>query len=352
VGISIVKSSSLPPTFYLKLTYISYNLFKKVAFIVLIDNHQRVINYLRISVTQRCNFRCLYCMSEKPFSWVPQENLLSFEELFVFIKMAIDSGVDKIRLTGGEPLLRDSVDKLVSMIYSYAPQVDLCMTTNAYLLKHLAKRLRDAGLKRVNISLDSLDQETMKQIAKKDVLSQVLDGIDEAIRVGLKIKINTVILQGINEHEVLDLFEYAKSREIEIRYIEYMQNSFAKDALVGLSSPKILDVLSKKYHFDDDGYSANSPSHYYRLDDGYRFGMIEPHRDDFCTSCNRLRLTAEGDLIPCLYFDESMSIKKHVKSGDIKSAAKVLQDVIGNRALKNRWSDDESSNRAFYETGG
>src|SRR5210317_2387069 len=159
---------------------------------MLIDGHGRKVDYLRISVTERCNFRCQYCMPEKPFSWVPKENLLSFEELFLFVKVAIDEGVTKIRLTGGEHLLREDLDKFIQMISEYNPDIDLALTTNAYLLPESAQRLKDAGLKRLNISLDSLHADVAAKIAGKDVLPKVLEGIEKALEVGLKIKINMV----------------------------------------------------------------------------------------------------------------------------------------------------------------
>lgn len=159
---------------------------------MLIDSYDRVVDYLRVSVTERCNFRCTYCMPEKPFSWVPKENLLSFEELFEFMKVAIDEGIKKIRITGGEPLLREDLDKFIKMIYDYEPSIDLAMTTNAFLLKGTAQRLKDAGLKRINVSIDTLIPQVAQDIAGKDVLKKVLEGVDEALKVGLKVKVNMV----------------------------------------------------------------------------------------------------------------------------------------------------------------
>ena len=321
---------------------------------MLIDSYDRVVDYLRVSVTERCNFRCQYCMPEKPFSWVPKENLLSFEELFEFIKVAIDEGVKKIRITGGEPLLREDLDIFIKMIYDYKPDIDLAMTTNAYLLKGAAQKLKDAGLKRLNVSIDTLKPEVAKQIAQKDVLENVLEGVNEALRVGLKVKVNMVPMKGVNDNEIIDVLEYCKERGMTVRFIEYMENIHASKDLKGLKSSEVLDILRQKYSFEDEGFDGSSPSHYYRMDDGYRFGIIEPYEDDFCKQCNRIRLTAEGFLIPCLYFDEAMSIADAVKKGDIKTAALVLKEVVKNKPEKNRWGgeDDESSSRAFYETGG
>jgi GTP 3',8-cyclase len=243
---------------------------------MLIDSYDRVVDYLRVSVTERCNFRCQYCMPEKPFSWVPKENLLSFEELFEFMKIAIDEGVNKIRITGGEPLLREDLDKFIKMIYDYKNDVDLAMTTNAFLLKGSAQRLKDAGLKRINVSIDTLKPEVAKQIAQKDVLKNVLEGVDEALRVGLKVKVNMVPMKSVNADEIIDVLEYCKERKMSIRFIEYMENSFAAKEIKGMKSNELLELLKTKYEFTDDGFDGSSPSHYYTMKDGYRFGIIEP----------------------------------------------------------------------------
>jgi cyclic pyranopterin phosphate synthase len=293
-------------------------------------------------------------MPDKPFSWVPQENLLSFEDLFGFVKAAIDEGIDKIRLTGGEPLLRADLDAFVRMIHDYAPEIDLALTTNGYLLPETAHKLKAAGLKRLNISLDSLKPAVAAQIAQKNVLGKVLEGIETAREAGLKIKINMVPLKGINDDEIVDLLEYAKARDIEIRFIEYMENALAKEGLQGLLGKEILERIKSKYTIKKIGRQGSSPSFAYALEDGYRFGLIDPHKHDFCETCNRIRLTAEGYLIPCLYFDEAMSIKEAVEQGDIDGAVDTLRQVLADKPLENRWGheENETSNRAFYETGG
>jgi len=321
---------------------------------MLIDGFGRSVDYLRISVTERCNFRCQYCMPDKPFSWVPKENLLSFEDMFLFVKAGIDEGIKKIRLTGGEPLLREDLDKFIKMISDYAPSIDLALTTNGYLLPKVAKKLKEAGLKRINISLDSLKPEVAQQIAQKDVLKDVLEGIEKAQEVGLKIKINMVPLKDINENEIIDILEFCKKRNIEVRFIEYMENATAKAGLKGLLGREILEHIKKKYTIKKVGRFGSSPSFTYELEDGYRFGMIDPHKHDFCESCNRIRLTAEGFLIPCLYFEDAMSIKEAVENKDIPKAVDILKEVLRNKPEKNKWeeSGSETSSRAFYETGG
>lgn len=318
------------------------------------DRFDRKVTYLRVSVTERCNFRCRYCMAEKPFSWVPKENLLSYEELFSFIKIAIDNGIQKIRLTGGEPTTRENLDELITMIHAYAPTVDIGLTTNGFLLPAQAEKLKHAGLRRVNISLDSLDRETLHYIAQKDVLDQVLAGVEAAIVAGLSVKLNSVILRGINEDEILPLFQYAKKIGAQIRYIEFMENSHANYALQGIRSDEIIDVLGQTYPFIPIGQESSGPANLYETLDGYRFGTIEPHRHDFCATCDRLRLTAEGDLVGCLYFEGAKSIKEAIRDGNSKKAAEILEEVVLNKPEKNFWGIEnvEISSRAFYRTGG
>ncbi len=322
---------------------------------MLIDGHNRVVDYLRVSVTERCNFRCQYCMPEKPFSWVPREELLTYEELFEFVKVSIDEGIKKVRITGGEPLLREGLDSFIKMISSYKEDIDLALTTNGYLLPASAQKLKDAGLKRINVSLDSLIPEVAQKVAQKDVLEQVLKGIETASNIGLKIKINCVPIKGINDTELIDILEFCKQRGFPVRFIELMENTHASEHVKGLNTQEIQDIIKTKYNFTKLERVGSSPSQDYKLDDGYVFGIIEPHKDDFCATCNRVRLTASGVLIPCLYYEDAQSIKEAIKNKDIKKAANILKDVLKNKPEKNRWSEissDEVSNRAFYETGG
>ncbi len=323
---------------------------------MLVDGYGRKVDYLRVSVTERCNFRCQYCMPEKPFSWVPKENLLTYEELFKFVKVAIDDGITKVRITGGEPLLREGLETFIKMIADYKEDIDLALTTNAYLLPKAAQKLADAGLKRINVSVDSLKDDVAAKIAQKDVLKTVLKGIQAASDAGLKVKVNCVPMKGVNENELIDILEYCKERNYPVRYIEYMENKHASDIAEGLNSSEIQDIIKQKYNFKQCEREGSSPSQDYKLDDGYIFGIIEPHKDDFCATCNRIRLTASGVLIPCLYFEDAQSIKEAIQENDIDKAAAILKDVLANKPEKNKWSeedgDTETSSRAFYETGG
>ena len=318
---------------------------------MLIDSFDRKIDYIRVSVTSRCNFRCLYCMPNTPFEWEPKENILSYEEMFEFLRLAIDEGIKKIRITGGEPLLRKDLDKFIKMLHDYAPHLDLALTTNGYYLPEYASKLKKAGLKRVNISLDSLKPEIANKIAQKNILDRVLNGINIAINEGFVVKLNTVVMKGINDNEILDLLEFAKNKGVIIRFIEFMENERAYPGIKRVGSEEILNQISKKYSFKELP-KDNSASKYFKMEDGYKFGIIEPHNEDFCKSCNRIRLTAEGFLIPCLFFTESYNIKEAIRQGDIKTAAEILRDVVKNKPEKNDWQEDEVSSRAFWETGG
>lgn len=323
---------------------------------MLIDGFGRKHDYLRVSVTERCNFRCQYCMPEKPFSWVPKENLLSYEDLFKFIKASIDEGIKKVRITGGEPLLRENLDVFIKMVFDYKNDIDLALTTNGFLLPKVAQKLKDSGLKRINISLDTLNQATAAKIAQKDVLETVLKGIQAAADAGLKIKINCVPIKGINDNDILDVLEFCKEKGYVVRYIEFMENNHAKDGAKGLNSNEILEIISKKYpNIKMVPRDTSSPAQYYELENGFQFGIIEPHKDDFCAQCNRIRLTAEGFLIPCLYFEDAMSIKDAIQNDRIDEAVEILKKVLQNKPEKNKWSikdDNKISTRAFYQTGG
>lgn len=323
---------------------------------MLIDGFGRKHDYLRVSVTERCNFRCQYCMPEKPFSWVPKENLLSYEDLFKFIKASIDEGIKKVRITGGEPLLRENLDVFIKMVFDYKNDIDLALTTNGFLLPKVAQKLKDSGLKRINISLDTLNQATAAKIAQKDVLETVLKGIQAAADAGLKIKINCVPIKGINDKDILDVLEFCKEKGYVVRFIEFMENNHAKDGAKGLNSNEILEIISKKYpNIKIVPRDTSSPAQYYELEDSFQFGIIEPHKDDFCAQCNRIRLTAEGFLIPCLYFEDAMSIKDAIQNNRIDEAVEILKKVLQNKPEKNKWSikdDNKISTRAFYQTGG
>ena len=321
---------------------------------MLIDSHNRIIDYLRISVIKECNFRCLYCMPNIPFDYKFDDDLLSFAELFELIKIFIDNGIKKIRITGGEPLLRPNLHELIYLIHTYNPNVDLALSTNAFLLKNQAKLLKQSGLKRINISLDTLNSYKARKLYQKNVLDRILEGLNEAIKLDFKIKINSVILRGFNDDEIISLLEFAMQKQIELRYIEFMENYHAYKALKGLNSKEILDKIKQKYKFTIHNSISSSPSKLYILKNNYKFGIIDPHSTEFCTRCNRLRLDASGSLIPCLYYDDALSLKDALKTRDINKIKHILTQILKTKPKENKWNikNNQISNRAFYHTGG
>lgn len=318
---------------------------------LLIDSFGRTIDYIRISVTKNCNFRCKYCMPNTPDEI--EENLIPLEQMLEFLKITMDYGVKKIRITGGEPLLRRDLSSFVKGIYDYKDNMEVALTTNGYLLKKYAKELKDAGLTKINVSLDSLKKEKIELISKKDALNNILEGLEEAKKVKLKIKLNMVPLKGINEDEIIPMLDFANKEGFLLRYIEYMENDFASGAIRGLKSFEILENIQKKCHYTMLKKEMFGPAKLYKIDNTNDvFGIIAPHNDEFCLSCNRIRITAEGVICPCLYFQDSIDISEAIRNNDKKSMEKALLLAIKNKPEKNKWQDGEVSSRAFYHTGG
>ena len=332
---------------------------------VLVDGFGRTIDYMRISVTERCNFRCAYCMPNTPMNLGSENEDVPLESVLNFIKVAIAQGVKKIRITGGEPLLRSKIVPFIAQIYAFAPQIDIALTTNAFLLAPLAKPLKDAGLKRINISLDSLQKDRILCISKRDGLEKILNGIEVAHQVGLKVKLNMVPLKGINADEILSILEYGMQRGIMVRFIEYMENSHAKGGIAGLRLAEILAKVQEKYYTHKFEKEIIGPATLFRipkenvrerlgveLERDYVFGVIAPHNDDFCKTCNRIRLSSEGKLIPCLYHNNAIDIKEAMLKGDTEEILSRLKLCIENKPEKNDWNTNAISQRAFYQTGG
>ncbi|GAA8186892.1 GTP 3',8-cyclase MoaA [Helicobacter pylori] len=321
---------------------------------MLVDSFNRVIDYIRMSVTKQCNFRCQYCMPTTPLDFFDDEELLPLDNVLEFLKIAIDEGVKKIRITGGEPLLRKGLDEFIAKLHAYNKEVALVLSTNGFLLKKMAKGLKDAGLSRVNVSLDSLKSDRVLKISQKDALKNALEGIEESLKVGLKLKLNTVVMKGVNDDEILELLEYAKNRSIQIRYIEFMENTHAKDLVKGLKEREILDLIAQKYKIIETENPKQGSSKIYTLENGYQFGIIAPHSDDFCQSCNRIRLASDGKICPCLYYQDAIDAKEAIINKDTKMMKRLLKQSVINKPEKNMWNDKNSKTptRAFYYTGG
>ncbi|PUD74387.1 GTP 3',8-cyclase MoaA [Helicobacter pylori] len=321
---------------------------------MLVDSFNRVIDYIRVSVTKQCNFRCQYCMPATPLDFFDDEELLPLDNVLEFLKIAIDEGVKKIRITGGEPLLRKGLDEFIAKLHAYNKEVALVLSTNGFLLKKMAKDLKNAGLSRVNVSLDSLKSDRVLKISQKDALKNTLEGIEESLKVGLKLKLNTVVMKGVNDDEILELLEYAKNRSIQIRYIEFMENTHAKSLVKGLKEREILDLIAQKYKIIETENPKKGSSKIYTLENGYQFGIIAPHSDDFCQSCNRIRLASDGKICPCLYYQDAINAKEAIMNKDIKNIKRLLKQSVINKPEKNMWNDKNSKTptRAFYYTGG
>ncbi|WQT64926.1 GTP 3',8-cyclase MoaA [Helicobacter pylori] len=321
---------------------------------MLVDSFNRVIDYIRVSVTKQCNFRCQYCMPTTPLDFFDDEELLPLDNVLEFLKIAIDEGVKKIRITGGEPLLRKGLDEFIAKLHAYNKEVALVLSTNGFLLKKMAKDLKKAGLSRVNVSLDSLKSDRVLKISQKDALKNTLEGIEESLKVGLKLKLNTVVMKSVNDDEILELLEYAKNRSIQIRYIEFMENTHAKDLVKGLKEKEILDLIAQKYKIIETENPKKGSSKIYTLENGYQFGIIAPHSDDFCQSCNRIRLASDGKICPCLYYQDAIDAKEAIINKDTKMMKRLLKQSVINKPEKNMWNDknSETPTRAFYYTGG
>lgn len=273
-------------------------------------------------------------MPATPLDFFDDEELLPLDNVLEFLKIAIDEGVKKIRITGGEPLLRKGLDEFIAKLHAYNKEVALVLSTNGFLLKKMAKGLKDAGLSRVNVSLDSLKSDRVLKISQKDALKNALEGIEESLKVGLKLKLNMVVMKGVNDDEILELLEYAKNRNIQIRYIEFMENTHAKSLVKGLKEEEILDLIAQKYKIIETESPKKGSSKIYTLENGYQFGIIAPHSDDFCQSCNRIRLASDGKICPCLYYQDAIDAKEAIINKDTKMMKRLLKQSIINKPEK------------------
>jgi len=288
----------------------------------LIDRFGRKHTYLRISVTDRCNLRCLYCMPEEGMQFMDQDRLLSYPQIVEVAEAATKLGIRKFRITGGEPLVRPGLEELIAGISALPGVEDISLTTNGLLLKQQALKLREAGLKRVNISLDTMDNARFKFIARRGELDRVWEGIEAASAAGLgPIKLNCVLLKGVNEDEIGRFLELSREKPIHVRFIEYMpighddagwRNHYLPLSRVIEEAEKLGFALRR-----EEGPRGSGPSEDWRIDGAAgTFGLIHPVSEHFCKNCNRLRLTADGHIKPCLYWMEELSVKPALGSPD------------------------------------
>ena len=316
------------------------------------DSFDRAIDYLRVSVTDRCNFRCVYCMPEDGYPVSPKDEMLTFEELARLVHIAADLGMTKIRLTGGEPLVRKDLPELISQIRRHPAITDLSCTTNGFLLPELAEKLAKAGLDRINISLDTLDETKFKQIARRGDLHKILEGIEAAKSAGLKpLKINCVLMKGLNDCEAADFARWTLKEEVHVRFIELMPIRWNLDETDSFDSLSALHGNRGIFHLrisEDSGMLSdaqmrrmmvpytvakdiieselgpltpfniptNGPAHTYKLQGAAgTIGFISQISADLCARCNRLRLTADGQLRPCLMSDGEIDLRGPLRAG-------------------------------------
>ncbi len=283
----------------------------------LIDAFGRRIDYLRISVTDRCNLRCAYCMPESGIVTRPHDELLRFEEIARVVRVCASLGIAKIRLTGGEPLVRKDIADLIELLARIDGISDISMTTNGVLLKEHAAQLKHAGLKRVNISLDTLDGDRYKAITRFGKLGDVEGGIREALCAGLSpVKINCLLLDGIDKAEVLKFLALTLEDPIHVRFLEFMPiNAFYKNN-TAISARDVMDIAGNFRGFDNAGLQGSGPAKVFRFKDSLgTFGTIAPMTDKFCSSCNRLRLTSNGYMKACLHAEAKVDLKGPLRNG-------------------------------------
>ena len=311
------------------------------------DAHGRPLRNLRLSVTDRCNLRCSYCMPESEYVWLPREDILQFEEIERLVDIFLDLGVDKVRLTGGEPLLRRDLPALVGRLASRQRIRDLALTTNAVLLAEHAATLKRAGLHRLTVSLDTLQRDRFKALTRYDELPRVLQGIDVATPLFPGLKIDAVIIRGVNDDELLPLLAYGRERGAEVRFIEYMDvggaTHWSMDRVVARAD--MLESLTRAHGPIEPIVEATSaPADRYRLRDGTVFGIISSTTQPFCSDCDRSRLTADGLWYLCLYAQRGVDLRKALRAGATAADLSALIESVWRRRV-DRGAEDRLASR-------
>jgi len=312
---------------------------------MMIDGHGRKINYLRLSVTDRCNFRCRYCMPADGVPLLPHGEILSYEELYLVARTAVTLGIEKIRVTGGEPLIRKGILGFLSRLAGIHGLRQLVLTTNGLLLEEMAEPLKNAGVQRLNISLDSLVPENFARITRGGDVSRVLSGIAAAERAGFPIKLNMVVMRGVNDHEVVDFAALTLDRRYTVRFIEFMPPGgegveWRSHVVPGR---EILELVSKRYPFDEirRGELAG-PAQDYRIRGAVgTIGVITPVTGHFCDGCNRIRVTASGMARGCLFSREETDLKPLLREEGAPGLEKALLGIVRFKPEKHRLSEDD-----------
>jgi cyclic pyranopterin phosphate synthase len=327
----------------------------------LVDQYDRLHQNLRISVTDRCNIRCFYCMPDESIVFKPKDEILTFEEIERFVRVVADTGVNKLRLTGGEPLVRAHLADLVTRLAAVPGIDDVALTTNGILLADQAQELRDAGLQRINISLDTLSEETFQRITRRSGLDRVLAGIQAAQEVGFeKIRLNAIAIRGLTEDDVIPLGHFSREQNLELRFIEFMpldaENNWQSDQV--LSGEAIRRQLENAFGSLNpvERFDTAQPAVDYRFADGAgNIGFINPVTQPFCCDCNRLRLTAEGQVRNCLFSTTEWDARQLLRDGSSnQQLLELVRDCVAQKKPGHGIDTDdfEKPDRAMYQIGG
>jgi len=316
------------------------------------DKYGRNINYLRVSITDRCNLRCKYCMPAEGVDLKEHSDILSFEELIKIIKIGKEIGIKKVRITGGEPLVRLGLEDLISSLSDLGLE-DISMTTNGVLLGEKAEALKKAGLNRVNISLDTLKKDKFAEITRRDYYDKVISGIDTALELGLKpVKLNVVVKNGLNDDELLDFTELSREKNLHIRFIEYMPLGGEADEKYFMSSNEILSLIKEEYELVPAATKGNGPAKYLKVPRAEgTLGFIAALTEHFCADCNRMRLTADGKFKPCLASNKEVSIAEAMTEEDIYKAYKKALEIKP-AAHHLNFEDNDKHQRKMSQIGG
>ncbi|WP_414430966.1 GTP 3',8-cyclase MoaA [Alcanivorax sp. IL3] len=322
----------------------------------LVDSHGRSITYLRLSITDRCDFRCVYCMSED-MTFLPRSQVMDVDEIVAVAAACVRQGVTRIRLTGGEPLIHPDLLTLVARIKALPGLQELALTTNGSRLAALAGPLKRAGLDRLNISLDSLDPDRFRRLTRVGKLERVLAGIEAAHAAGFaRIKLNAVILRGRNDDEIIDLVRFARARKLDLAFIEEMPLGDIVEhdrRLSFMPSDEVLGRIEEHFALQRSVENTGGPARYYRMaNSAIRIGVISPHSNNFCASCNRIRVTASGRLLLCLGNEHGVELRPHLQAG--KPLDEVLHDAMKRKPQQHHFyqPSDTTLVRFMNMTGG
>ena len=306
----------------------------------MLDKLNRKIDYLRISVIDRCNLRCVYCMPEEGIESIPHDEILTYDEILRICEIVSELGIRKIKITGGEPLVRKDIENLIRDIKNIDKIEQVTLTTNGILLHEMLDDLYDAGIDAINISLDTLNKDNFKKITRRDGLEKVLMSIDKAYDLGIRVKINCLAIRDFNLRELVEIASFAKDREIDVRFIELMPIGFGKK-YTQIDNDEILSILESRFGTFEivTEKRGNGPAKYYRNQNMKGcIGFISAISHEFCESCNRIRLTSSGFLKLCLHYNKGIDLKEPIRNGisdeDLK---KLIHDTIWNKPISHKF---------------